>query len=76
MGTNRRLMLGAGVGLALVEILGHVGPGLAKKQHKKCNKHCKKNKKQCDRDCAWLNTDVNQCKNDCQIAKKQCKKTC
>jgi hypothetical protein len=80
--TRRRTLLLAGAsGFALTELLAHADLSLAKKhhknnKHKKCNKRCKKNKKQCDKACNILQTDVQLCKNECQIAKKQCKKTC
>ena len=76
--TRRRAILLAGAtGLALSELLAHTQPSLAKKnKHKKCNKRCKKGKKQCDKACHTLQTDVDLCKNECQIAKKQCKKIC
>lgn len=72
------LLLAGATGVALGEILGRPGAGVAKKKskHKKCNKRCKKAKKQCDKACNILETDVNVCKNECQIAKKQCKKAC
>ena len=78
---RRTLLLTGATGLALADILAHAELGAAKKhhknsKHKKCNKRCKKNKKQCDKACNILNTDVDLCKNECQIAKKQCKKTC
>ena len=78
---RRTLLLTGATGLALMDLLAHAEPGLAKKKHKKnkhkkCNKRCKKGKKQCDKACNTLQTDVDLCKNECQIAKKQCKKVC
>lgn len=66
--TRRRTVLLAGAtGLAIADILAHADPGLARKKskHKKCTKRCKKGKKQCDKACNILETDVQLCKNVC-----------